>query len=154
MIKQQVLERMWRKGNPHALLVGMQTGVATMENGMEGLQIIKNSPDWCGSVGWALSRKAKGHRFNSRSGLTPGLQVPFPVGAHAGGKDLQLPHLSGSRAELERTPTPEAVTQLSSSHPLILVKCFPPYAMFILLVIPSSMKYLNSYDQKDLIKTP
>ena len=26
---------MWREGNPHALLVGMQTGVAAMENSME-----------------------------------------------------------------------------------------------------------------------
>ena len=33
--KQQVLERMWRKGNPSALLVGMQTGAATVENSME-----------------------------------------------------------------------------------------------------------------------
>ena len=30
--KQQVLERIWRKGNPSALLVGMQTGAATVEN--------------------------------------------------------------------------------------------------------------------------
>ena len=28
----KVLERMWRKGNPSALLVGMQTGAATLEN--------------------------------------------------------------------------------------------------------------------------
>ena len=28
----QVLERLWRKGNPSALLVGMQTGTATVEN--------------------------------------------------------------------------------------------------------------------------
>ena len=33
--KQQVLERMWGKGNPSALLVGMQTGAATVENSME-----------------------------------------------------------------------------------------------------------------------
>ena len=26
---------MWRKGNPSALLVGMQTGAATVENSME-----------------------------------------------------------------------------------------------------------------------
>ena len=38
--KQQVLERMWRKGNPSALLVGTQTGVATVENSMEFLQKI------------------------------------------------------------------------------------------------------------------
>ena len=32
--KQQVLERLWKKGNPSTLLVGMQT-VATVENSME-----------------------------------------------------------------------------------------------------------------------
>ena len=31
-IHKQMLERMGRKGNPSALLVGMQTGVATVEN--------------------------------------------------------------------------------------------------------------------------
>ena len=30
-----MLARMQRKGNPSALLVGMQTGVATVENSME-----------------------------------------------------------------------------------------------------------------------
>ena len=30
-----MLERLWRKGNPSALLVGIQTGVATVENSME-----------------------------------------------------------------------------------------------------------------------
>ena len=41
-IKQQVLVRMWRKGNPSALLVGMQTSAATVENSMELPQKIKN----------------------------------------------------------------------------------------------------------------
>ena len=40
--KQQVLERMWRKGNPSALLVGMQPGAATVENSMELPQKTKN----------------------------------------------------------------------------------------------------------------
>ena len=40
--KQQMLERMWRKGNPFVLLVGMQTGAATLENSMEVPQKIKN----------------------------------------------------------------------------------------------------------------
>ena len=34
-IHKQMLERMRRKGNPTALLVGMQTGEATVENSME-----------------------------------------------------------------------------------------------------------------------
>ena len=33
---------MWRKGNPSALLVGMQTGAATVENSMEFPQKTKN----------------------------------------------------------------------------------------------------------------
>ena len=30
-----MLERVWRKGNPPALLVGMQIDIATMENSVE-----------------------------------------------------------------------------------------------------------------------
>ena len=37
-----VLVRMWRKGNPSALLVGMQTGAAAVENSMEFPQNTKN----------------------------------------------------------------------------------------------------------------
>ena len=37
-------------------------------------------PDWCGSVGWTLSHKAKGHQFNSQSGHMRGLQVWSLVG--------------------------------------------------------------------------
>ena len=40
--KQQVLEKMWGKGNPSTLLVGMQTGAAPVENNMEFPQKIKN----------------------------------------------------------------------------------------------------------------
>ena len=40
--KQQVLTRMWRKGKPSAMLVGMQTGAATVENSMERPQKINN----------------------------------------------------------------------------------------------------------------
>ena len=40
--EQQVLERMWRKGNPSALLVGMQTGAATVENSMDFPQKTKH----------------------------------------------------------------------------------------------------------------
>ena len=34
--------RMWRKGNSHALLVGMWIGAATVENSLEFPQEIKN----------------------------------------------------------------------------------------------------------------
>ena len=37
-----MLVRVWRKGNPPALLVGMQTGIVTMENSMEGPQKTEN----------------------------------------------------------------------------------------------------------------
>ena len=37
-----MLARMWRKGNPSALLVGMQTGASTVESSMELPQKIKN----------------------------------------------------------------------------------------------------------------
>ena len=40
--KQQVLVRLWRKGNPSAQLVGMQTAAATVENSVELPQKIKN----------------------------------------------------------------------------------------------------------------
>ena len=36
-----MLARMWRKGNPYALLMGMQTGAATVESSMEILQKLK-----------------------------------------------------------------------------------------------------------------
>ena len=34
--------RLWRKGNLSALLVGMQTGTATVENSMEFIQKSEN----------------------------------------------------------------------------------------------------------------
>ena len=37
-----MLEGMWRQGNPSALLVGMQSGKATVENSMEFPQKTKN----------------------------------------------------------------------------------------------------------------
>ena len=37
-----MLARMWRNGNPLALLVGMQTGAAALENSVEVPQKIKN----------------------------------------------------------------------------------------------------------------
>ena len=46
-IIKQVLARMWRKGNPFALLVGTQTGAATMKSSIEIPWKIKN-----GSAFW------------------------------------------------------------------------------------------------------
>ena len=39
---EEVLERRWRKGNLSTLLVGMQTGEATVENSMEFPQKTKS----------------------------------------------------------------------------------------------------------------
>ena len=36
-----MLARMWRNGNPLALLVGMQTGAATLENSVGSLRKLK-----------------------------------------------------------------------------------------------------------------
>ena len=41
-INTQVLERMRREGNPSAVLVGMQTGEATVKNSIEFPQKTKN----------------------------------------------------------------------------------------------------------------
>ena len=41
-----MLERMWRNGNPLALLVVMQIGAATLENSVEVPQKIKNRPTY------------------------------------------------------------------------------------------------------------
>ena len=38
----KVFEKMWRKGKPSALLVGRQTGTATVENSIEFPQKTKN----------------------------------------------------------------------------------------------------------------
>ena len=37
-----MLVRLWTNGNPPTLLVGMQIGAATVENGMEASQKTKN----------------------------------------------------------------------------------------------------------------
>ena len=59
---------MWRKGDPSALLVGMQTGEATVENSMESPQKIqKGALASVVQLVGALSFKPKGHRFNSWS---------------------------------------------------------------------------------------
>lgn len=41
--KYQVWERMWRKGSPRALLVGLQIGAAAVGNSVEAPQEIKSS---------------------------------------------------------------------------------------------------------------
>ena len=38
------------------------------------------NPGQCGSVGWSLPHRVKGHRLDSQSRHKPGLQVQSPVG--------------------------------------------------------------------------
>ena len=45
------------------------------------VQKIQQQPCWCGSVGWVLYRKIKGHQFGSQSGHTPGVQAKPPLGS-------------------------------------------------------------------------
>ena len=40
--KQRMSAKMWRKGNPHMLLMGMLIGAATVEYSMEVSQKVKN----------------------------------------------------------------------------------------------------------------
>ena len=67
----QILERMWRKGNPCALLVRMQTGAATMENSMEVPQKTENIPSvkHINSTHGYLSKENK--NTNSKDICTP-----------------------------------------------------------------------------------
>ena len=64
-----MLERMWRNGNPLALLVGMQTGAATLENSVEVPQKIKNRttlrPSSC-----TTRYLSKGYRYAVSKGHT------------------------------------------------------------------------------------
>ena len=46
-----MLVRMWRNGNPLALLVGMQTGAAALENSVEVPQKIKNRLPYDPAIG-------------------------------------------------------------------------------------------------------
>ena len=45
--QEKVLVGLWRKGNPHVLLVGMQNGAATVENRMEVPQKVSNPTSGC-----------------------------------------------------------------------------------------------------------
>ena len=55
-----MLERMWRKGNPLALLVGMQAVATTLENSMEVPQEVKNKATL------TLGNKQSNHEMGKR----------------------------------------------------------------------------------------
>ena len=72
--KQWMLERVWRKGNPPTLLVGMQTSTATMENSVEIPLKIANS-----LLFNRLSRLVIPFLSRSKPLLISWLQSPFAV---------------------------------------------------------------------------
>ena len=53
---------MWRKGNPSALLVGMQIGAATVESSMEVAQKIKN-----GNVLWPCNSTSRDLSYETQT---------------------------------------------------------------------------------------
>ena len=57
---------------------------------VQKVRISGRCADWCGSVGWAFSRKAKVCRFDSLSGHVPGLWVWSPVGVCMRGNQLMF----------------------------------------------------------------
>ena len=59
--------RMWIKGNPPTLLVGMQDGAATLENSMEALKKLKIELPYIPAIlalfksdGWVSNRQSVG----------------------------------------------------------------------------------------------
>ena len=68
-----MLVRMWKKGNPFVLLVGMQIGANTVKSTMEFPQKIKKRVLIGVAVCWVLSHKTKSCQFDSWSGHMPGL---------------------------------------------------------------------------------
>ena len=66
-----MLERVWRKGNPLTLLVGMQTSTATTENSVSSVQSL--SRVWLFVTPWTAAHQASLSITNSRSllGLMP-----------------------------------------------------------------------------------
>ena len=74
--KQQMLERMWRKGNPSALLMRMQTGEATVENSMEFPQKTKN-----GTAFWPSNYTARLYPKNPEIPIQKNLCTPMFIAA-------------------------------------------------------------------------
>ena len=62
---------MWRKGNPSALLLGMQTGAATMENSMEFPQKIKNGTALSPRNSTSMYMLVKTQNSNSKEYMHP-----------------------------------------------------------------------------------
>ena len=75
------------------------TGTNCNYNHSEGVsfKIVMVSPGQYGSVGWALSCKAKGHQFDSWSGHMRGLAVRSPsVACMRGNRSMFISHIDVS----------------------------------------------------------
>ena len=68
---------MWRKGNPHSLLLGMLIGTATMENSMEVPQEIKyRHTIWCRNYTWGYLSEGY-QKTNSKRYMHPYVHGSF-----------------------------------------------------------------------------
>ena len=67
----------------------------------------ENIPDWCGSMGWALSHKVKGQWFSSQSAHMLGLRVQSPAGACAKGNQSMLLSYINASLPLFLPPPPQ-----------------------------------------------
>ena len=90
-----MLERVWRKGNPLTLLVGMQTSIATMENSVAA-KSLQSCPTLCDR--WTVAHQALPSMGFSRQEHWSGLPFPPPVGLPCPGSgpvSLMSPALAG-----------------------------------------------------------
>ena len=65
---------MWRKGSPSALLVGMQTGAASVESSMEIPQKIKN-----GSAFWRRNPTSRNVSKGTQNTNSKEYKHPYPM---------------------------------------------------------------------------
>ena len=74
-----MLTRMWRNGNPLALLVGIQTGAIALENSVEVLQKIKNR-----TTLWSSNGAARNYPRGTRVLMHKGTCIPMFIAALIG----------------------------------------------------------------------
>ena len=97
-----MLERMWRKGNPLALLVGMQIDTVTLEKcgGLVTKLCLTLGTPWTGvhltslSTGFSRQEYWSGLPFPPLGGLpNPGIEPMSPASPALAGRSLPLSHL-------------------------------------------------------------
>ena len=74
-----MLERVWRKGNPLTLLVGMQTSTATMENSVKFLKKLEIELPYDPAIP-LLGIHTKETRIERDMCTTMFIAAPFPIG--------------------------------------------------------------------------